>query len=227
MRIWVCFLLLFLPFELISQERVSNFGLFPELQVGFKVAENLNIKGKIESQHGMLDRTEGSVPDWGYYHNQTDFQGFFGRSLNPFVALAGGYQYRVETGSKNSHRSIQQISFLQRKDTYKIGHRVRTDQTFSPDDAIEFRVRYRISFEVPLEGQSLDPGEIYLVFSDELLYSIQSGESALENRFVASLGHYSTKKQKFQAGIDYRTDRFFNSALRQRTWFKFGWYLSL
>ncbi|MEX2565717.1 MAG: DUF2490 domain-containing protein [Cyclobacteriaceae bacterium] len=223
--VWV--FLLALPMEVMAQGRVSNFGLFPEFQLGFNAAENLKITGKIESQHGMVDKTENSDADWGYYHNQTDFQGFLGTSINPFVAITGGYQYRLEPGSDDSHRSIQQISFLQRKGNYKIGHRIRADQTFAPNDPVEYRLRYRISYEIPIEGQSLDPGEFYLVFSDEPIYSLQSGESGFENRFVAALGHFSEGSQKFQAGIDYRTDRFFVSEFRQRTWFKFGWYLKL
>ncbi|SHN15482.1 Protein of unknown function [Cyclobacterium lianum] len=223
----VCILIFILPALVMGQGRVTNFGLFPEFQIGFSAAENLKVTGKIESQHGMLDKTESNEADWGYYHNQTDFQGFLGTSLNPFVAITAGYQYRVEPGRDNSHRSIQQVSFLQRASQYKVGHRVRTDQTFAPGEPIEYRLRYRISFEIPIEGQSLDPGEFFLVFSDEPIYSLQSGESGLENRLVAALGHYSKGKQKFQAGIDYRTDRFFEDDFRQRTWFKFGWYLSL
>ncbi|MBD3629425.1 DUF2490 domain-containing protein [Cyclobacterium sp.] len=222
---WI--ILLVLPIEIMAQGRVSNFGLFPEFQIGFNATEKLKVTGKIESQHGMVDKVENSDAKYGYYHNQTDFQGFLGTSINPFVAITGGYQYRLESGSENSHRSIQQVSILQRKGNFKIGHRIRTDQTFAPNDPVEFRLRYRISYEIPIEGQSLDPGEFYLVFSDEPIYSIQSGESGLENRVVAALGHFSKGKQKFQAGIDYRTDRFFDDAFRQRTWFKFGWYLKL
>ncbi|WP_163379844.1 DUF2490 domain-containing protein [Cyclobacterium sp. SYSU L10401] len=223
--VWI--ILLALPLELMGQGRITNFGLFPEFQLGFSAAENLKITGKIESQHGLVDKVSQERADWAYYHNQTDFQGFVGTSLNPFVAITGGYQYRLESGSDNSHRAIQQISFLQRKGTYQMGHRFRADQTFAPDEPVEYRLRYQISIEIPIEGQSLDPGEFYLVFSDEPIYSIQSGESGLENRLVAALGHLSKGKQKFQAGIDYRTDRFFDADLRQRTWFKFGWYLSL
>lgn len=223
--VWI--ILLALPMELMGQGKVTNFGLFPELQIGLSAAENLKITGKIESQLGLVDKVESSQADWGYYHNQTDFQGFISKSLNPFVAITIGYQYRLEPGSKNSHRAIQQISFLQRKGTYQVGHRLRTDQNFSPNDPVAYRLRYQISIEIPIEGQSLDPGEFYLVVSDEPIYSLQSGVSGLENRLVAALGHLSKRKQKFQAGIDYRTDRFFDAAFRQRTWFKFGWYLSL
>jgi hypothetical protein len=209
-----------------AQGTVRLFGFFPEFQVGFKATEKLKVVGKIESQHGMAEKYEGHDADVGYFHNLTDFQGFLGTKINPFVDIAGGYQYRVNSLGDNSHRTIQQISFLQLPGNYKLGHRVRADQTFSPFEKSEYRLRYRISFELPIEGESLDPGEFYLVFSDEVIYSYQARESGIENRVVASLGHLSKEKQKFQAGIDYRTDRFFDPDLRHRSWFKFGWYLS-
>lgn len=226
MRNLILIFLFFLPLQLIAQGTVRLFGFFPEFQVGFKATDKLKVVGKIESQHGMAEKYEGHDADVGYFHNLTDFQGFLGTKINPFIDVAGGYQYRVNSLGDNSHRTIQQISFLQLPGTYKVGHRVRADQTFSPFEKSEYRFRYRISFELPIEGKSLDPGEFYLVFSDEIIYSYQARESGIENRIVASLGHLSKEKQKFQAGIDYRTDRFFDPDLRHRSWFKFGWYLS-
>ena len=210
MRKLLFILLLLLPAQLMAQGTVRLFGFFPEFQVGYKLSEKLKIIGKIES----------------HFHNLTDFQGFLGSKINPYIDVAAGYQYRVDSRGDNSNRTIQQISILQVPGNYKIGHRLRADQTYSPFEKNDYRLRYRVSFEIPLEGKSLDPGEFYLLFSDELLYSYQARVSGLENRVVASLGHLSKEKQKFQAGIDYRTDRFFDPDLRHRTWFKFGWYLN-
>ncbi|MDN3690757.1 DUF2490 domain-containing protein [Cyclobacterium jeungdonense] len=226
-RLILVFVWMFLSYQGVAQNRLTNLGFFPELQVRVHAGDNLKLTGKIESQHGMATMPEGSEASWGYRHVQTDFQAFAGTSLNPYVSLTGGYQYRLDGDNEDSHRAIQQISFLQRKDSYRIGHRIRADETFAVNEAIEYRLRYRLSFEIPLEGQSLDPGEVYLVVSDEPIFSYQDGETGFENRFAAALGHLSLQKQKFQAGIDYRTDRFFNADLRQRIWFKFGWYLTL
>ncbi|WP_339718062.1 DUF2490 domain-containing protein [Cyclobacterium amurskyense] len=226
MRKLLLIFLLSLPAQLMAQGTVRMFGFFPEFQIGIKATEKLKIIGKIESQHGMAEKFEGKDLDVGYFHNLTDFQGFLGTKVNPFIDIAAGYQYRVNSRGDNSHRTIQQISILQLPGNYKIGHRIRADQTYAPFEKNDYRLRYRISFELPIEGKSLDPGEFYLVFSDEVLYSYQAGESSVENRVVASLGHLSKEKQKFQAGIDYRTDRFFDPDLRHRTWFKFGWYLN-
>jgi hypothetical protein len=221
------FFALVLAREGMAQEGLTNLGLFPELQFRVKSGEKRQFTGKIESQHGLASIPEGRDAAWRYRHVLTDFQGFVGTSINPFISLSAGYQFRLDGGNKDSHRAIQQISFLQRKPTFRLGHRIRTDQTFAPEEAIEYRLRYQFSAEIALEGRTVDPGEHYLVLADEVIYSYQGQQSGLENRFVAALGHLSKSRQKFQVGIDHRTDRFFDGAIRQRIWCKFGWYLTL
>jgi len=210
-----------------GQNRVSSGGFFPEAQLTYSPLENLKLTGKIESQHGMVRNSEDTEADVGYYHDRTDFQGFVGTSLNPFISVAGGYQYRWDGSGENSHRSIQQISLVQRRAGYRLAHRLRADQTFLPDESPEFRIRYRLVGEIPLEGTRIDPGEYYLIASNEIISGIQSGDFALENRLVCSLGHNFSSRQKLEGGIDYRTDRFLDGGLRQRFWFKVGWFVSI
>lgn len=210
-----------------GQSRVFSGGLFPEAQLTYSPKDNLKLTAKIESQHEMVRNSNETEADFGYNHDRTDFQGFIGTSINPFVSIAGGYQFRWDEGGENSHRSIQQISFVQRKAGYRLGHRVRTDQTFLSSDSPEFRLRYRFLSEIPLNGQRIDAGEFYLIASDELISSIQSDEFNLENRLVCSLGFNYSGKQKFEGGIDYRTDSFLDGGLRQRVWLKIGWFVTI
>ena len=163
MRKLLLIFLLSLPAQLMAQGTVRMFGFFPEFQIGIKATEKLKIIGKIESQHGMAEKFEGKDLDVGYFHNLTDFQGFLGTKVNPFIDIAAGYQYRVNSRGDNSHRTIQQISILQLPGNYKIGHRIRADQTYAPFEKNDYRLRYRISFELPIEGKSLDPGEFYRI----------------------------------------------------------------
>lgn len=180
----------------------------------------------MESQQGVINTSPEMTPHYELYHNRTDFQGFIGKSINPFVSVTVGYQYRINNHLNNSNRSIQQISVVQLLKRIKLGHRIRTDQTFASDESPEFRSRYRLSAEIPLSGQSLDPTEFYCILSDEGIFSYQSEDTGFENRFVIGLGKLLTKHQKVQIALDYRTDKFSASSIRHRTWFKFGWYAS-
>src|SRR5690606_26582727 len=86
------------------------------------------------------------------------------RSLNT-GSIGGGYLIRRQDGNF-IHRAIQQYSITQKLTALRISHRLRTDQTFEKDEDVQFRLRYRISFEKPLNGQEIDPKEFYLKFNN-------------------------------------------------------------
>lgn len=209
-----------------AQEQRTIFGLFPEASLSYKISKKYSITHKIESQNGFYD-TQNLNEEFEYEHVLTDLQTFIGRRLSPFVKVDLGYQYRIEEG-ENTHRTIQQVSILQRESFYRIGHRVRIDQTFFEDASLLFRARYRIKGQMPLDGQDLDPGENYLAISNELIYMIQDSEDDLENRFTVAYGFYFDDKNKLEVGIDYRTDDYLvEDRFRHRTWLKVGYYKSL
>jgi hypothetical protein len=202
------------------------FGFFPEASLKYNISKNYSITHKVESQHGLFD-SNNLNEKLEYEHSLTDLQTFIGRRITPFMKVDIGYQYRLEEG-ENTNRTIQQVSLLQRASYYRIGHRVRIDQTFFSDAPLLFRARYRIKGQIPLEGRELDPGENYLSISNELIYMIQNIEDDLENRLTAALGFYFDDKNKFEVGLDYRTDDYLvEDRFRHRLWFKFGYYKSL
>nr|MBI1229104.1 DUF2490 domain-containing protein [Cytophagales bacterium] len=201
-------------------------GLFPEAQLTYDLSDAYYITHKIESQHGMFD-AQRLNRELAYSHTLTDLQSFVGRRITPFVKVDLGYQYRIEDG-ENTHRPIQQVAILQRGNFFRIGHRIRTDQTFFSEEAVLLRLRYRYAVQLPLQGTQLDPGEKYLTLSNEVIYMTQSAEDDIENRLVASLGFYVDDNTKYEVGVDYRTDDYLvPDRFRSRLWLKFGVYWSL
>lgn len=228
MRISLFFLLvLMMGSNVIAQSRLMYSGFAPEVKLSFAPAKNLKFTAKIESQQGIVSKLGSEAANWEHFHYRTDFQGLISAKANEFISITGGYQYRWEGDDMNSHRAIQQISFTQQMLRYKLGHRVRTDQTFSPSDSPEFRLRYRIAAEIPLQGQSLDPGEFYFVISGEPIYSYQSGTSGLENRLKCLLGFCLKNNHELEVGIDSRIDRLLEPGSRHRLWIVVGWSVSL
>ncbi|WP_199856315.1 DUF2490 domain-containing protein [Lunatibacter salilacus] len=201
-------------------------GLFPEAQLTYDISDVYYVTHKVESQHGMFD-AQRLNRELKYSHTLTDLQSFIGRRLNPFVKVDMGYQYRLEEG-ENTHRSIQQVAILQRSNFFRIGHRIRTDQTFFDEESALLRLRYRYSVQIPLQGINLDPGEKYLSLSNEAIYMYQDAEDDIENRLVASLGFFIDDNTKYEVGLDYRTDDYLvPQRFRSRLWLKFGVYWSL
>jgi hypothetical protein len=226
MRFYISIIGLLFIYSSYAQENRTTFGLFPEASLSYKLLKNYSITHKFESQHGFYD-TENLNEELEYENTLTDLQTFIGRRITPFIKVDIGYQYRIEEG-ENTHRTIQQVSILQRESHFRIGHRVRIDQTFFNNASLLFRARYRIKGQIPLQGESLDNGENYITVSNELVYMIQSGEDDLENRLTSALGFYIDDKNKFEIGLDYRTDDYLvKNRFRHRIWLKFGYYKTL
>lgn len=203
-----------------AQTRSFNAGLLPEIVVSYKWNEKLQHTTKIESLHKVF-LTEPMM--WNYSYEQTDIQTFLEWKVNPFWKIAGGYQYRLKT-DENAHRAIQQAALVQKKTGFRLGHRWRTDQTFYTSDVVKWRARYRLSAEIPLEGQSLDDNEYYLILSGEPVYSLQDGVSDIESRVTASLGYFINSTNKLETGFDYRLEKLPGNSVRQNLWLKLGWY---
>jgi hypothetical protein len=106
-----------------------------------------------------------------------------------------------------------------------LAHRFVTDQTFSPLEAPVFRLRYRLTSEIPLNGESVDPGELYLRINNEYLNSVQGGEYDLEIRLVPLLGYEINNRFKVESGLDYRVNSFLASKTRHSYWMTINFFV--
>ena len=221
-------LLIITPFLLKAQENVFLGGVFPEMAITHAFNEKYQSTFKIESQHLTFDDQLEEGNEWQYNHYRTDFQFFGARKLSPFLKLSLGYQFRLDGNQKNHNRLIQQLTYVQKVATAILGHRLRLDQTFFMEDIKNvYRARYRFSAKFPLTGQSVQPGEYYLLTSNEILIETQDGQQEIENRLVCSLGFYFGEQAKLEGGLDWRTDKFISEGFRQRLWLKIGCYLNI
>ncbi|TFV97354.1 DUF2490 domain-containing protein [Algoriphagus kandeliae] len=217
-------LLLFLfAFSSFAQDQVFFTGFFPEAAITKKLSNGNKVNFKVENQEIIYRNFENPEDRWQFKHYRTDLMAFYDWKLSPLSSMALGLFYRIQDGS-NSYRLIQQFAVLDRFRRFRMGHRFRLDQTFTPGETAEFRFRYRIALDVPLQGDEVDPGESYLVISTEPIFSLQDSELGLENRFVLTLGKLINSQQKIEYSVDYRTDGFFQEGFRTRLWAKIGYF---
>ena len=214
------FMLPYIALSIPTKAQDISIGYVPEVAMSLKINEKTKINSKIESFHPFFSSSGNELSTLAY--EGTDLQAFLSRKLNPFYSFALGYQYGVRPGEPDSHRTIQQLSFVRKPGSYFLGHRLRTDQTFYSEDPVKFRIRYRFSVEIPLKGQSIDPGEPFLIASDELIFGLQQKETELENRLVIAPGYYFRNGNKIQIGVDYRYN-----AGENDIWLKTSCYLNL
>jgi hypothetical protein len=212
-----------LSFNLLAQDLTA--GFLPNLTLSYKVSEQYKIVHKLESRFPSYNNDDQKF-DANF--ERFDFQNYVERKIGLFSKLSLGYQLRFRTNNRYSHRSIQQFSWVSRFDNYRIGQRLRSDQTFSDDRKPEVRFRYRAGIQIPLQGQQLDEGEYYLSLSDELVWSYRSPNADLENRVVAKVGFYINDKNKIESGLEWRAEEFFlDTGVAHQLWFCFSWYKSL
>jgi hypothetical protein len=160
------------------------------------------------------------------YFLLTDFALSVSRKTGLKNALAGGYLVRLREGQV-FHRFIQQYTMVKRYETFRMANRLSSDQTFSSDEPWELRLRYRITAEIPLNGQSIDPGEFYLKLNNEYLNSWQEKEPDLEVRLVPLAGFVFRDNNKLEFGLDYRLSSFIDGSSRNSFWLNIGWYVKV
>lgn len=218
MRFTVLLAFLFLHHVVFSQEFTS--GLFPEIALSLPIESNTEYKAKVESFHPMYDERA-----WDVSYSNTDLQQFIDYSLNPYWSVAGGYQFRLAKKDRQHHRTIQQVSYVRRMNS-RLAHRIRTDQTFMKDEPTEWRLRYRLSLENPLQGLQLEKGERYFIASNEVIGSTEGSEQDIENRLDAGIGAYFKNNHKAETGVSYRTSGYLLSEVRHQLWFKLSYFFN-
>lgn len=221
----IIFLLLISFVNSFAQDQQFFSGFFPEATLTKKFKNDQKILFKIEHQNILYNNSGDQRDELQFSHYRTDLMSFYDFKLSPSKSIAFGVFHRIQEGA-NGNRLIQQFASVNRLRGMKLAHRLRTDQTFTKGDPVEMRLRYRVATEIPLSGRTLDPGEHYLVLSEEPIFSLQGGEFEIENRLAFSLGKLISSSQKLEWGLDFRTDKYIQEGFRTRLWVKVGYFYS-
>ncbi|XOV68629.1 MAG: DUF2490 domain-containing protein [Fluviicola sp.] len=204
-----------------------QFGIMPSINLNKKFETGWGLNFSTESRHLLMEGTFSSSTATDYRYDLTDFAILGSRKVGLGKRVTAGYLLRTSEESP-VHRFIQQLIITQELRSMRVSHRIAADQTLSFLEPPEFRLRYRFASEIPLNGQSADPKELYLKVNNEYLGSVQSPNYYLETRLVPMLGYAATEKHKIELGIDYRFRTFLNIiATRQNFWARINWYISL
>jgi len=181
----------------------------PELSATWKIGDRwqMNLKG-IAFNTFAEPGNEGTVANYRFqhldfsamgsyrtFHNQTFSVGYLYRWIEPFEKVEG-YEHRI----------MEQVGFIAQIGATRIANRIRLEQRRRKIGLIH-RWRYRLSMDIPLDGQTLNPNEMYLIISDELLWSFGKPVSNFgENRLNGGLGWYFSRKVKCEIQLQYRAN---------------------
>ncbi|MBD3615559.1 MAG: DUF2490 domain-containing protein [Gracilimonas sp.] len=181
----------------------------PELSYSWKQSDRLGFTAKVSMFNSLRDLDNKSAVQ--YIEPTLTFS----YSTSPRVKLGGGYYYRNSTpflpGYQYEHRFLEQIGFISFIGDKRIAHRLRAEQRVR-SSSYQNRIRYRISYDFPLEGEKLDAGEKYFIVKNEMMSAFNKDAADAENRADIGLGWYFNEKQKFELGLQYRTQDIFSDS---------------
>jgi hypothetical protein len=207
-----------------ASQTETRVGVMPMVNYNHSIDKLWDVNLRFESRHFVFENLPDQESNFVYDYSLSDFSAMIGRRTGLDSKIISGLLVRVEPEAV-SYRTIQQFLFLTRIYTFRVVHRLSTDQTFSPIEDPEFRLRYRVNAEIPLSGQKLDPKEFYIKLNAEGLNSVQGGDYDLEVRLVPNIGYAINAQQKIELGLDNRLGSFINNQTTFTSWITINWYL--
>lgn len=137
--------------------------------------------------------------------------------LSPQIRLFAGYAYlhNAPQGSQirspEEHRPWQQIQYTQEFPHFRLLQSIRLEQRFrenvSKDQSLGYlfnhRIRYNMSFFIPLSPRKFEPKTWFALFATDT--HLNFGENVVynhldQNRIIVSLGYQFSKNLQLQAG---------------------------
>lgn len=215
------FLLIFiLTTKLCASQSDLGFGILPCINVSKKFQKDWVINARAESRISIVENFDKLD------YTLTDLIVTGGKKIGSEITLMGGYLLRLNENDFQ-HRTIQQLIFSRNIRHIRISNRVSTDQTFSENLPVIYRLRYRLSTELPLSGQTVDPKEFFIKINHEYLGAYRKSEFDLEIRNCVFIGYVVNSSAKIEFGIDHRVNSFFDYDARNRIWNSINFFYSL
>lgn len=224
-KLYIIILILAVSLKSYSQAKYQ-IGTLPSLNISKPLKNNwkLNFKSEFRQLFKTGVFTEKSISKYDYIH--TDLALNLSKKVGLNNTLGAGFLLRI-TDAEVKQRAIQQFTLVSNYNSFKLAHRIRTDQTFSQTETTEIRIRYRITFNKALNGLTVDNNEYYLKLNNEYVNSFAGGIYDLEYRINPNLGYIFSNNNKIELGIEYRNDGFVNNDNRSRFFAIINWYVSL
>ena len=214
-----------LQFSVFAQS-TYQFGGLPSVNLNKKLKKEWSLNTKLESRQLFQRGEMNGVSDKKYKYVLTDLSLLAAKKVGLNSRIAGGYLIRFED-DKFFHRFTQQYVIVQKLSGWRLAHRISSDQTFSKIEKPEIRFRYRITSEIPLNGESVDSGEFYLKLNNEYVNSFKANEYDLEIRLIPLLGYEITNHLKIEYGLDYRVNSFLNNSTRHSYWMTLNLFIDI
>lgn len=163
-----------------------------------------------------------------------DFAGSLAYQFRPEIQFSATFLFRLRdpyTDGGNELRPQQIVVLTQQGRKIRIRHRFRLEQRWikstreSTRPDFDFRLRYRLSTDLPLNGERLDVGEWYLNINSEVLLTPTQIDwvRRWDYRIYNGIGYQMTASQRIEPGIELRTREDISGHRQNRMNFRLTW----
>jgi hypothetical protein len=203
-------------------------GLLPALNINKDFKKGWAINAKWEARQLLQQGNFGMPPSYqGFGYQLSDISLLVAKKLGLRYSLASGYLIRLSE-EQPVHRTMQQLVMLHRYNKLRMAHRLATDQTFRSQASTTWRLRYRFTSSLPLNGETADKRELYGKLNAECLHIFRERQYDLELRLGPNIGYVFSTKNKLELGFDYRANRFLQeNTSRHGLWLVINWFVKL
>jgi hypothetical protein len=196
----------------------------PVINVNFGLKRGWGINTKFESRQILLTAVDGEENEYNLNYVLTDLSLLASKKVGLNNSLVAGYRARFIDGLV-LHEFRQQFTLIRSYSGFRMAYRFMATQMFGSDITPEYRLRFRLTAMIALNGQTVDPKEFYLKISNEYITSIQSDIFNYELRLVPLIGYEFNDNNKLEFGLDYRLSSLFEESLVNTFWINVGWYI--
>lgn len=225
-KYWVALAFLWWMMTPVLAQVTYQIGTLPSINLNKKLKNDWSVNAKVETRQVYQTGSFSSTPEHAFNYQLSDFTFTGAKKVGFYGRIGAGYLIRFREGEV-IHRINQQYNYTKQYNGMRLSHRILTDQTFFPNEAPDFRLRYRISSQIPLNGQSLEEKECYLKVNNEYVNNWQALDYNLEIRVIPMLGYTINRQNKIEVGIDYRLNSVVTEDLNHRFWLALNWYLEI
>lgn len=196
---------LFVSNLILGQSNLTGY-FEPDISLNYNIAPNYSHNFKIAQRSYIYE------DNLKFSARQLDISHFSNLKIKGNQSVALGIQYRFreifEDDHENELRFTEQFNVTHGLERLRFGNRFRIEQRIGGSTTTH-RFRYRFAVDFPLNGEKLDVGESYVVFSTESLLSVSRNKKPeFDQRLRTIVGWLLNKETKFQTGIEYRSENY-------------------
>ena len=199
---WSVCPLLLLTISALSQENFTTFWQ-PQVGVYYQVVNDYTHNFFFISRNVLAEDSNFKLD-----LRQFDIVHFSKLKIRYNQSISLGLRWRnskiFDSDQINEFRLTQQYNIKIKPNKVRYGHRMRTEQRIF-DGFTLHRFRYRLAVDFPLEGERLNVGQAFSVFSAEQLFTVANKTDPLYTlRIRAGLGVLLSPKSTLQFILQYR-----------------------